>query len=186
MKNTFIKTTIILILFSSGHTFAKTKKIDEAKEIITMLLPFQKGIKNSKFKIDQCKTDKSKWLMLLLANTPFTENIKFSKNCDIEGSYSAKREAPFPVKFKLNNLKNFNSTNFNFLINLVYEPVPMIKVQMQNGTIKGKDDKITFELKYSAQIDPLSKNFIKKDNGGTLHIKAINGKKINKNYPLKM
>jgi hypothetical protein len=186
---------ILLSLLISSYSFSKSvqtketkQKIKEAKEVISKLLPFQKSNSKDKlkFKIDKCKIDNTKWIMMLIAKTPFTESVHFAKDCDIEGTYTAKREVPFPVKFSLKNLKNFKQANFNLLVSVIYDPVPMIKLQMKNGTIKGKDNNIKFDVSYSAEIDPLSKDFIKKDNGGTLRIKTINGMKINQKYPLKI
>jgi hypothetical protein len=57
---------------------------------------------------------------------------------------------------------------------------------MQNGILNGTGNKVTFDVKYSAEIDPFSKEIIKKDNGGTLRIKTIDGVKINQEYPLKI
>ena len=57
---------------------------------------------------------------------------------------------------------------------------------MQNGILNGTKNKITFDVSYSADIDPFSKDIIKKDNGGTLRIKTIDGIKVNQKYPLKI
>jgi hypothetical protein len=183
---------IISITLFSSNSYTKLNKdaqqLKEAKEVISKLLPFQKpnSKDKSKFKIIKCKIDNTKWLMMLITKNPFTETVSFNKACDIQGTYTAKREVPFPVKFKLKSLKNFGEAKFNLLINIIYDPIPLIKLQMQNGYLLGKDNKIKFEATYSAQIDPLSSDFIKKDNGGTLRINSINGKKINQKYPLKI
>ena len=186
------KLIFLLSFILSTESFSKSKidesKIKETKEIISTLLPFQKSNSkiNLEFKVDKCQINKSKWIMLLVAKTPFTESLKFSKNCDVEGTYKAKREVPFPVNLKLKKLKHFKQVKFNFLINLAYEPIPMIKIQMQNGILNGTKNKITFDVSYSADIDPFSKDIIKKDNGGTLRIKTIDGIKVNQKYPLKI
>lgn len=179
----------ILLLLNFNYALAnkvkKNSKIEETKKVLKALLPFQGKSKNSSFKIDQCKIDKNKWTMLLLAKQSFTEKLNFNKGCHVEGQYTTKMETPFPVNFKLKNLKNFEKVNFNFLIKLIYEPVPMIKVFMNNGTLKGKKDIIKFDVDYSAEIDPLSKGFIKKDLGGNIVINSINGKKIKQKIPIK-
>lgn len=176
------KILIFILLLSFHNVLANSKtnenKLEETKSILKSLLPFhKKGIKNS-FLIDKCKIDKSKWMLLLITNKPFTEKIIFNKRCHIQGQYTAKMGIPFPVNFKLQKLKNFDQVKFNFLFQLVYEPIPMIKIFMQNGTLKGKKDAVKFELEYAAEIDPLSKEFIKKDKGGKITIKSINGKSI--------
>jgi hypothetical protein len=189
------KLIFLLSIVLCSECFSKTtntklnkNKIKETKEIISALLPLQKSnAKNElKFKVDKCQIDKSKWIMLLVAKTPFTESLKFIKKCDVQGTYTAKREIPFPVNLNLKNLKNFKQVRFNFLINVIYDPTPMIKIQMQNGILNGTGNKVTFDVKYSAEIDPFSKEIIKKDNGGTLRIKTIDGVKINQEYPLKI
>lgn len=180
---------VIILLLSFNYALANTvsqkQKLEETKRVLKTLLPFQKkGTKNT-FLIDKCKIDKSKWMLLLIAKQPFTEKVMFNRGCHIQGQYTAKMGVPFPTSFKLQKLENFNHVNFNFLIQLVYEPIPMIKVFMQNGILSGKKDKIKFELDYAAEIDPLSKEFIKKDFGGKITIKAINDKKIKQIIPIK-
>lgn len=183
------KILIVLLLLNFGHTLANTQvnksKLEETKEVLKSLLPFHKKGSKSKFLIDKCKIDKSKWMLLLIAKQPFTEKVMFNRGCHIQGQYTTKMGIPFPVKFKLQKLKNFDQVKFNFLIQLVYEPVPMIKVFMQNGTLKGPKDTIKFDLEYGAEIDPLSKEFIKKDLGGKITIKSINGKKVKQIIPIK-
>lgn len=176
---------IILLNFNSVLAKTKDKKLTETKQILKALLPFHKKGPKQIFMIDKCKIDKSKWMLLLIAKQPFTEKLMFNKGCHIQGEYTAKMGIPFPVNFKLQKLKNFDQVKFNFLIQLVYEPIPMIKVFMQNGTLKGKKDSIQFELEYAAEIDPLNKEFIKKDLGGKITIKSINGKKSKQIIPIK-
>lgn len=180
---------ILAFIFSFNCAWAKKKisqkKLAESKKVLQTLLPFQKHQGAPNFSIEKCKTDKSKWMLLLVTKQPFTEKITFDKGCDIQGQYTAKMAVPFPVSLKLKNLKEFNHVNFNFLIQLTYEPVPMIKIFMQNGKLKGKKDSLTFDLEYAAEIDPLSKEFIKKDKGGKITIHTFNGKKIEQQLPIK-
>lgn len=177
---------IQLFIFSSSLTMAKIKgdQLQETKQLLESLLPFHKK-QQGQFKIDQCKTDKSKWMLLLISKQPFTEKVKFQRGCDIQGQYTTKMGIPFPVKLKLRHLENFKQVQFNFLIRLSYDPVPMIKVDMQNGKLTGKKDQIHFDVEYAAEIDPLSKEFIKNDKGGTITIDQINDKKINQTIPIK-
>lgn len=183
------KILLIILLLNFNNVLANTssqkQKLDETKRVLKTLLPFQKkGTKNT-FLIDKCKIDKSKWMLLLIAKQAFTEKVMFNRGCHIQGQYTAKMGIPFPTSFKLQKLENFDHVKFNFLIQLEYEPVPMIKVFMQNGVLSGKEDKIKFKLDYAAEVDPLSKEFIKKDKGGKITITSINGKKIKQIIPIK-
>lgn len=169
----------------------ESSQLIEIQKILQSLLPFHKrnqadGTNNkNRFTVDKCKIDQSKWMLLLIAKQVFTEKITFNSQCHIEGQYTAKMETPFPVHLKLKNLTNFDQIQFNFLIKLVYDPVPTIKINMQNGKLKGTDNKIHFDLDYAAQIDPLSKNFIKKDLGGKITIRSINTIKVKQVIPFK-
>lgn len=179
----------LLLLLNFNYALANTPKqdpkLEETKKVLQTLLPFNKKGAKSAFTIDKCKIDQKKWMMLLVARQPFTEKITFNQFCNIQGQYTAKMEVPFPVKFELQKLENFDQVSFNFLIKLIYEPVPMIKIYMQNGKLKGKSDTIIFDLEYEAEIDPLSKEFIKKDKGGFITIHSINGKKVKQKIKIK-
>tara|TARA_Y100000385_G_C12861921_1_gene537628 strand:+ start:61 stop:621 length:561 start_codon:yes stop_codon:yes gene_type:complete len=184
------KVLLIILVLNFNNVLANTntqkQKLEETKRVLKTLLPFQKkGTKNT-FLIDKCKIDKSKWMLLLIAKQPFTEKIIFNRGCHIQGQFTAKMGIPFPTSFKLQKLENFNHVKFNFLIQLEYEPVPMIKVFMQNGILTGKKDKIKFNLEYAAEVDSLSKDFIKKDKGGKITISSINGKKMKQIIPIKI
>lgn len=179
---------ILIILLNFNTALAneanQKKKIKQTKAIIEKLMPFIQKNSDDGPKVKGCKFDQGKWIMLLLSKQPFQEKINFNKDCDLKGEYTAKMETAFPVSFSLRNISNFNQVDFKFIINLEYDPVALIKIKMIDGIIKGKD-RASFELEYSAQIDPLSKNFIKKDLGGQLTIKTINSKKINQKIKLK-
>jgi len=179
-------TFLFFVLFNSFSLYASDdQKIKETLSIIENLIHKKKPSKDIKFNISKCDIQKQKWLMLLLTKQSFKESIKFKKNCDIEGSFSPKMEVPFTVDLKLRNAKAYNQTSYKMKINLSYDPTPMITLSMNSGVLKSKVDTIEFSANYSAEIDPLSKEIIKKDNGGTLKIISINGKKINKSFPLK-
>jgi hypothetical protein len=176
----------LLILFTFSFALeASDAKLEETKLLLQALMPFQKTAKAQGFSVEKCNIDKSKWMLLLITKQPFTESIKFDKDCDIEGSYTTKMGVPFPVHFKLRNLTNFSEVKFNFLIQLQYEPTPEIQIFMQNGTLTGKTDVITFDADYAAEIDPMARDFIKKDKGGHITIQTINKKKVNQKIPIK-
>lgn len=177
---------IFLFLFSLS-SFANTQdqKINETVALIKSLIKTKTVSKEIKFVVGKCDINKSKWAMLLLSKQSFKESIKFKKDCDAQGDFTANIETPFPVSLKLRNLKTFTDIKFNFLINLLYSPTPMIKIKMDQGHLSGKLDKIEFTANYSVEIDPLSKEIVKKDLGGIIFIKSINGKVINKSFPFK-
>lgn len=177
---------IYTLLLSSLSVFANQKqKINETLSIIENLLHKKKPSKDIKFNISKCDIQKQKWLMLLLTKQSFKETVKFKKDCDTEGSFTPEMEKPFLVNLKLRNTKSYTNTTFKLLINLSYDPTPNITLSMKEGELKNKTDKIEFTANYSIDIDPLSKDIIKKDKGGTLKIININGKPVNKSYPLK-
>jgi len=162
-------------------------KISTVKEIVQSLMPMVgsklKSNSKSKFSVEKCAIDKKKWVMLLVAKQSFTEKISFKKLCDIQGQYTTKMGSAFPVDFKFKNVDLFNKSKFKMLIQFKYDPVPLISIDLLDGQLDGKSDKVLFSATYSAEIDPFSKKFIKKDLGGSVYIKSINGKKINKKYP---
>ena len=182
-----IKFIFLLFIFNCHLAMAKenSNKMQQSRKVLEALLPFQKSTSTDGFSVEKCKIDKSKWMLLLVTKEPFTEKISFTQNCHIEGEYTAKMAIPFPVNFKLQKIDNFHQVKFNFLIQLLYDPIPLLKIEMQNGHLIGNKDNITFEVDYAAEIDPFSKEFIKKDKGGTITIKSINGKKVKEKFPIK-
>jgi hypothetical protein len=181
---------VSLLTFNShafaGKTNASTENVsDDVAKLIQALFPL-KGKSNLKnFKTQKCKNEKEKWMMLLLGSQPFTSNVKFNKQCDMQGSYTAKLATPFPINFKLRNLKKFNAIKGNILIKFIFEPSPQIQLELQNTKLMGEPS-VTFNANYAVEVEPLGQNPIKKDLGGQVFIKKINGKKINKKYPLKL
>ncbi len=166
------------------QTSAAFSKEDSSVKLIRALLDTKVNYKN--LKVKTCPFNKEKWILLLLSKKGFTESINFSTKCDIKGKYSPKREVPFPVKLQLRKIPDFSKVDFNFLINLSYTPSPKIKVSLSKAKVYGKKKVVEFSAQYSALIDPFTKGLIKEDLGGQILIKKINGKLINKTYPLKM
>ena len=167
---------------------AQNSAIETVKDIIQSFITQKYSSKQrsqQRVKTDSCSFDKAKWLLMLLSQKSFKETLHFNSKCDIKGSYSPIREKPFAVQLDVRGINEFSKLHFNFLIQLIYDPSPMIKLTVQKGKAFGKNLNLGFIANYSVLIEPFSSDIIKKDLGGNFIIKTVNGKKVNKSYPIK-
>lgn len=179
MKKTLFNILFILSLSFSANAAPQT----QIKSLLKSLFPFISANKSSVIKTHNCKIDKQKWTMLLLTQQTFKQTFKFAKGCDLDGTIHPKLNAPFPINLKVRKLKNYQSIKALGKISLDYKEEAVLSVELKKAHVTGKKS-AKFDIDYAVVIDPLSEKIIKKHKGGSLHIKSLNGKAINKKIKL--
>jgi hypothetical protein len=170
-----MKFLILLIATSlSSTTFANNSKENIKKLINGLLINKAKNPvdTDSKFKVNGCQVQQEKWLQLLVTNQTFKEEIKFGKDCDIQGSVSPSIGKSFPAIFTIRNLDKFKEIRYDMLIELKYDPKPTLTTEFKNAKLHSPDEVIEFSAKNSAIINPFDPNFIEKDLGTVIDITA--------------
>ncbi len=175
----------LVVTNASAITKEQNAAADASADFIRSFIASVKTQK-IKAKIDSCPFDKAKWLVLLLSGNSFTEKLEYTDKCDLKGSYTPKKGVLFPVKLDVRNVPEFNKVQFNFLIKLDYGMKPVVKLNMKNGSAIGSKNTVSFEADYQGTIDISSQELKPTNQSGTIKIKSINGKQINKSYPLKL
>lgn len=181
MKSKYIFIILITTLFDP-HIFASEQTTKEsAKLAINALLP---GLNtSSQIKTKSCDINKKKWTNLLLTKQSFEETIKFNSQCDLAGSYSPKMDEFFLVKLKVKDQKNLTNISGDLKFSVVFEEMPVLKVEIKNGTTQGKEN-LKFQFNYSVQINPLEKDPMQKHLGGSIKILSVNEKILNKEFKI--
>ena len=169
-----------LLLFCSLFVLSEARAELDINALLKKIDP--ELIKSSKnFKTEGCELQKEKWAGLLFIQTSFIETVKFSKTCDIQGTFTPKVNEFFPLKVKLRNLGKYSQLQTQIKTRIYYAEAALLTVDLKDATLSGKASK-KFSLDYTSEIDPLDpNNFIKKSKGGKLILKTSKG---NKTYPL--
>jgi hypothetical protein len=168
-------TILLLIATSLGATAQANNSKDSIKKLINgLLINNAKSTVNteSKFKVNGCQIQQEKWLQLLVTNQTFKEEIKFAKDCDIQGTVSPSIGKSFPAVFTIRNLDKFKEVRYDMLIELKYDPKPTLTTEFKNAKLHSPDQVIEFSAKNSAIINPFDPNFIEKDLGTVIDITA--------------
>lgn len=173
-----------LLIFSLSSFSSEKEDQVQVEKLIKSILSSE-DLKGSSFEASECKIQKEKWLALLLGGPSFKEEIKFTKKCDLEGTFSPKVGSNFPIDLKIRNFKTFNKLNGQTLITLTLEMEPKLSIKLSSASLIGEKKKVLFDINYAATVNPLNSKIIEKDLGGMLLIREIDGKKVNKKYPLK-
>lgn len=162
------------IIILSLRTFAnETNTITSALSIFPFYKNSSKTIKTS-----GCKIQDSKWLSLLLTQEPFVEEIKYSKECDIEGRFKVLFNKPFPIKLNFRD-KNTKNLQANMFINIEFRDKPYLILKLINAKLVTIKETLSFYYEHEFQIDPFSDPPIKEDRGGKITF-IKDGKKISK------
>jgi hypothetical protein len=168
MKNLLLALIILYPIVSLAQKTQEKEVLSIASSLFPGLL--SKQGKNP-IKTQGCNFQKERWAMLLLTGESFKENIKFNKQCDIQGTFTVKRDQYFPVNFKIRNLKNYKSIKAHIKLNIEFEIQTLLVTRIKDAKLLGKTP-LVFGLEYKVAIDPMDpKNFVKKRLGGHLLIK---------------
>lgn len=175
---------ILVAQFTTLH--ATTKEIEEARKsvrsLIAPLLPGPKkpsSIVTKDFRVDQCQREKINWTDVLLMRKSVTLDFKFKEGCDVEGTVAPKIFSAFPADFKLRNLKLYDHVVSSNTVGATFESNPLMTIEMREGVLTGKNEKVKFEADYKVILDLMNKkNPVKKNLGGELRITEIGGKKV--------
>lgn len=174
---------LILLLSVTSLAAPNADQIEVEKLIKTIFK--KEDLEKSSFEASQCKYQKEKWLALLIGGPSFKEEIKFSDKCDLEGSFSPSMDKNFPIKLRIRNFPNYTQLESLALIRLTLELEPKLSLKLTKAKLIGTQKSVEFDISYQATVNPLNSDIIEKDLGGNLFIRKINGKEINKAYPLK-
>lgn len=179
MKGLFF--LICLTICPTGFASSPTGANKELMSLLSSIVP---GHKNTKIKTHGCSFQKEKWTLMLISKEPFKETIQFNKNCDLQGSFTAKMSEFFAVKLQIKNIESYKQINAKMKIDLVFDQTgTVLKAQLQDALAHGKKP-VHFNADYSVLLDPFSSPILKKHIGGKLFVKSIGLKKIYKTYPL--
>ncbi|MGE3611334.1 MAG: hypothetical protein AB7I27_17200 [Bacteriovoracaceae bacterium] len=174
-----------LIQFSTTWAAVHNIEVKEAREsiesLITPLLgPSKKSVKNSldRFRVDKCEKYKINWMNVLLMKESATLTYHFKEGCDIEGSFTPKLFQSFPIALKLKNLQSYEKISTQNTIFANIESKPILRLEMREGELTGKNGSVKFEVDYAVQINPANRSkVLEKNLGGEIRISEIYGKK---------
>lgn len=177
---------LLLTLLNQNFLHATTKEIEEARtsvrSLIAPLLPGPKkasSILTKDFRVDQCQQEKINWTDVLLMRKSVTLVFKFKEGCDVEGSVVPKVFTAFPADFKLRHLKLYDHVISQNTVNATFESNPVMSIEMRDGILTGKSERVKFEADYKVVLDPLNRQKpVKKNLGGEMRITEIGGKKV--------
>lgn len=174
----------LILLFSLPSLAAKNADQLEVEKLIKTIFK-KEDLEKSSFEASGCNYQEEKWLALLIGGPSFKEEIKFAKKCDLQGSFSPVMAKNFPVKLHIRKFPDYTQIAGLALIRLSLELEPKLLIKLTQAKLTGPKKSVEFDLSYEATINPLNSDIIEKDLGGKLFIRKINGKKIEKEYPLK-
>ena len=168
----------ILIFTNQAVAATETETINLVKSLIPSL-----G-QPSDIKTAGCAFKKEAWTNSLLTQKSFQEKIVFNKNCDLQGSYQVAPHKFFPLNYKIQGHKNFNSISSTFKYGVVFEDKPTLRIEMKNAVLKGKK-LVKFTFLYEIYVNPIDKDPLAQHKGGKIYIDQIDQKKIGKSIPVK-
>lgn len=172
---------ILLLIPLSAYA---TQEIEDAKRSIrTLIQPLLNGGQGrpqgtEKFRIDGCEKEKINWMDVLMMRKEAGLNYTFKEGCDVQGTIRPKVFQVFPVKLNLRNIQSYTQIEGQNRITAELESKPILNLEIKEGHLTGKHN-VRFEANYKVQINPMEKNPVEKNLGGTLRITEINGKKTN-------
>jgi len=169
-----MKIFIIINLFVS-LSFANEKELDEAITYIKNIITKKSS---NQLKTKSCDIQKEKWLGLFLSKTSFTENIKYNKACDLQGSFKPQMDKYFKVPLIIRD-KKFKGITFESKMKLSFEKQMTLNLNVKNGVLTShKNKKFNFNANQTLILDPLNtKEPIKKSKTGTLNVSYKGTKK---------
>lgn len=178
----------LLILLIPGITFATTSEkatIEDAKRsVLSLIQPLMAGNATKRpsgteeFRVDGCEKKKINWMDVLMMKDTATLNFKFKEGCDIQGSITPKVLQPFPANLDIRNIRSYSRIETQNTVTANLETKPILNLEMREGVLSGKTDKVKFEADYRVRISPMEKKTVTENLGGELRISEINGKKV--------
>lgn len=136
------------------------------------------------FVVSGCDKTKMDWVQMAIMQQPKVFDYKFSENCDVEGTFTAKMNEEFPVKLKVRHLSDYKEVETKVLITLngTTEGI-LIKFVGTDGVFSSEEEKVTFKSWYTIDGNPiLGKEFKKK---GEIELMALNLRPIKRIIKLK-
>ena len=206
----------ILVLFGQASPAIAQNFSAEMQSIGTLLIPFlsqlepsfQKQIKarevkkqldsvNAK-KIDEllltvkknCRLTNSETLRLLFFKTPVTKKFRFSKECDVNGDVEASEEL-FRVEFTLKNLGSYYRARYFMRYSATKSSDGKeyrVVAKIYDGELFSAEDKHRPKLEFIGDYAFVlnEKQLLVENTGGSIYLKTMAGKKIDRVLPLKL
>lgn len=179
------KVALLSILIALPFLSCNASANDHFEKILNHLAPKLDKKQLKSFKYKQCEIQKEKWVLLFATQTTFKESIKFSKRCDLQGSFTPRMGHFFPFTFEVANLKGIKQISGKMKVEIAFTDKTILKIEVIKANYRNEEMKIAkdFQLSYSFEIDPLNPSkIIKKDLGGKLD--TISRGKITKSQVL--
>jgi hypothetical protein len=205
-------TLLSLPLLSRAENFS-TEIAAVSKAILPFLSPlepsFQKQIKGQELKkrVDQkyakkiealstqdrseCSLTPREIQRLLLFKTPLVKNFRFTKTCDVNGSVDADEKKVYRVDLTLKNAGPY----FRARYLMRYSATPVadgkrhrFEAKIYDGELYGAEDRnlprVLFIADYAFSLD--EKQRLETNSGGSLYLKKVGDKKIDRVFPLNL
>lgn len=165
-------------------TAATPKKQDPkyAKAIQQLLgiLSRQNSNLNGTFVVSSCDKNPMAWIRMALTKSQQTFSYSFKDGCDVEGSFTGKFAAPFPMNMKLRNLNGFNQTNMEVTLDLKKGTRGLLySFKAIKGLVQSDADKVDFEAWYEIEVNPMTGAGIQETQKGEITIVSVNGEAMN-------
>lgn len=175
---------VLMLTISISKATAKNFSQEKSSAIETITAIFPNLAKSNNVKTAQCQFDKQKWINLLLTQKSFIEKLSFNSSCDLQGKHEVKMNEFFNIDLKIKNLKDYDQLKSKVKFSILFEDMPVLKVEMNNALLSGNQKNISFDMDYAVIVDVMNAEPLQKHKGGTLHLKKSNNKFINKKIPL--
>lgn len=175
----------LLILIFPFVASASTQTEDAKRSIRALIQPLMAGSSKArpkgteKFRVDQCEKFKINWMNVIMMKEKATLDYKFKEGCDIQGVVEPKILSPFPANLDLRNIESYSRIETVNKITANLETRPILNLEMREGILTGKVNKVKFEADYQVRINPMNKKTVSENLGGELRISEINGKPVN-------
>ncbi len=116
-----------------------------------------------------------------MLNKPLPVTYKFKHACDVNGTFTIKRDDPFPVAMKLRRLGNFSDVKFVMTITVLPTDKGLLfTFTAKDGELKGEPDIVTFEGSYKILMTASGGKATSQNEGGSITVLKMNGKDVNK------
>lgn len=198
------KKLIKLVHYIDGKLVTKSKnkkksnsinrEVDAVKTLISRLLVASTYAKKDArkdesitFSTKGCKGRSQDWFNLFISKKKFYARYKFSRGCDLNGSWTPQLDEFFNVKFKVKNLIDFTNVQFDLLLSRSQtlqdiKSGVQLSLKVKNGVIFNKSKRLHFNADYQGVVDPMNSLFSKRlqllSQQGEVHFTKLNEKEL--------
>ncbi len=138
--------------------------------------PYQNELKllNS-IKVNSCDFKETQWLQALMLNTSFNHHFKYSKGCDLQGKFSSRPNAFFPLNLniKINSTDEKVTAKVRYQLSLTDTPIITLELKDLKSKNLKRIKKAQFKFKYVLK-DKKLKVFEGSINGNSIPASSLN------------